>query len=111
MLYQSIAVIATLISGTAIGASDYQPKFDPSRLKSTQTSAPNEVLVLGTPHLSELPASFTSKSLNLLMTRLEAWKPQITTSSKPVSYRLNSPLNQAIMASILGVPRPRSMLQ
>jgi hypothetical protein len=79
MLFQWIAVIATVVSGSAIGASDYQTKFDPSRLKGTQASVPNEILVLGTPHLSELPASFTPKSLTLLMSRLEAWKPQIIT--------------------------------
>jgi hypothetical protein len=79
MLYQWIAVIATLVSGSTIAASDYQPKFDPSRLKASQASVPNEVLVLGTPHLSGLPSSFTPKSLTLLMARLQAWKPQIIT--------------------------------
>jgi hypothetical protein len=79
MLYQWTALIAAVITSSTVGVSDYHSKFDPSRLKGTQASVPNEVLVLGTPHLSELPASFTPKSLTLLITRLEAWKPQIIT--------------------------------
>jgi hypothetical protein len=39
----------------------------------------NEVLVLGTPHLAQLPANFDPKSLVPLLARLEAWKPQIIT--------------------------------
>ncbi len=39
----------------------------------------NEVWVLGTPHLSELPASFDPKSLHLLIDRLATWQPQIIT--------------------------------
>lgn len=79
MLNQWMVLIAALISSSTVGASDYKSKFDPSRLKASQASVPNEVLVLGTPHLSELPASFAPKSLTLLLTRLEAWKPQIIT--------------------------------
>lgn len=40
---------------------------------------PNEVLVLGTVHLSGLKANFNTKTLEPLIARLEAWKPQIIT--------------------------------
>ena len=79
MLYQWIALIATVIASSTAAATDSNAKFDPSHLKAAQASVPNEVLVLGTPHFSELPASFSPKSLTLLMNRLEAWKPQIIT--------------------------------
>lgn len=79
MVTKLAAIIAVVISSSAIGASDYKPAFDPSRLKGPETGVPNEVLVLGTPHLSGLPASFSPKSLDFLMARLEAWKPHIIT--------------------------------
>lgn len=36
----------------------------------------NQVMVLGTPHLSQLPKSFDPANLNLLHERLLSWKPQ-----------------------------------
>lgn len=79
MLYKLAALIAAVIASSAIAAPDYHLKFDPSRLKRTEAAASNEVLVLGTPHLSALPANFSPQSLDLLMARLAAWKPQIIT--------------------------------
>lgn len=72
-------MITALISGSALGATDYNPKFDPSHLKSSAIGIPNEVLVLGTPHLSSLAATFDPKFLEPLIARLEAWKPQFIT--------------------------------
>jgi len=40
-------------------------------------TAQNQVMVLGTAHLSGLPAKFSAKSLDLLLTRLENWKPEM----------------------------------
>jgi hypothetical protein len=37
----------------------------------------NEVMVLGTPHLSHLPKAFEPAQLSLLMARLADWKPQV----------------------------------
>ena len=79
MLIQLTTLFAIVISSSAIAAADYKPTFDPSRLKAPKSAAPSEVLVLGTPHLSGLPASFSPTSLDLLMQRLESWKPQIIT--------------------------------
>lgn len=79
MLTQLSAMFAIVISSSAMGVTDYHPTFDPSRLKGPKLGAPNEVLVLGTPHLSGLPARFSPKSLDLLMQRLAAWKPHIIT--------------------------------
>lgn len=50
-------------------------EFSPSTLKLV-TGRSNEVLVLGSPHLSQLPKSFDSAQLSLLTERLAGWKPQ-----------------------------------
>jgi hypothetical protein len=79
MLHKWIIVMVALISGTTLAAENFKPKFDPSQLKGPEAGIANEVLVLGTAHLSQLPANFDPKSLAPLITRLETWKPQIIT--------------------------------
>ncbi|HRD27891.1 MAG TPA: DUF5694 domain-containing protein [Caulobacter sp.] len=56
-------------------AREYRPAFHPDQLKAPATRAPNEVLVLGTPHLSGLPDSFRPEQLEPLLDRLAAWRP------------------------------------
>jgi hypothetical protein len=68
-------LLATALSATY--AQDTGGVFDPSRLKGPSRGTPNEVMVLGTPHLSQLPKSFDPAALNGLLDRLAAWKPQI----------------------------------
>lgn len=79
MLNKWIMLTAVAISGSTFAATNFNPKFDPSHLKGPDTGKPNQVLVLGTPHLSGLPANFDAKFLQPLIARLEAWKPQIIT--------------------------------
>ncbi|WP_137172282.1 DUF5694 domain-containing protein [Massilia sp. HP4] len=70
---------ALLISMTlcgAVAAQDYRPAFDPSQLKGPTSGPVNEIMVLGSPHLSHLPKTFQPASLSLLNDRLAAWKPQ-----------------------------------
>lgn len=74
-----IFALFTVISCSVSIAAEYHPKFDPSQLKTPKTSVPNEVLVLATPHLSGLPERFSPKSLNLLIEKLETWRPQLIT--------------------------------
>jgi hypothetical protein len=52
------------------------PTFDPSRLKGPVAGPANDVMVLGSPHLSTLPASFRPADLGLLLDRLAEWRPQ-----------------------------------
>ncbi|MBQ5940636.1 hypothetical protein J8847_11430 [Massilia sp. AB1] len=54
------------------GAAD----FEPGKLKGPKNGPQNEVLVLGTPHLSQLPANFAPAGLGTLNERLAAWRPQ-----------------------------------
>jgi hypothetical protein len=51
--------------------------FDPSTLKGPAKGKPNEVMVLGTAHLAQLPAPFQPSSLAALNARLLAWNPGI----------------------------------
>lgn len=68
-------LVACCLAGTA-AAQTYHPEFDPSAFKGPKRGAPNEVMVLGTPHLSALPESFDPAHLEGLLGRLEAWAPQ-----------------------------------
>lgn len=51
--------------------------FDPSTLKGPAKGKQNDVMVLGTAHLAQLPSSFVPASLDVLKERLSAWKPRI----------------------------------
>jgi hypothetical protein len=68
-------LLSVAFSGLA-AAHGYQPDFDPSALKGPATGTPNEVLVLGSPHLSQLPSSFDAATLQMLNDRLAGWRPQ-----------------------------------
>lgn len=61
--------------GSVATAQDYRPTFHPDQLKGPPAGAFNEVLVLGSPHLSDLPDSFRAEQLQPLLMRLEAWRP------------------------------------
>lgn len=56
-------------------AQDYRPSFQPDRLTDSPAGRPNEVLVLGTPHLDQLGPAFQPQMLEPLLSRLEAWRP------------------------------------
>jgi len=71
--------IGLLIASSACGgaaAQTYRPDFDPSELKGPRVGSPNAVMVLGTPHLSGLPKSFAPATVEVLLGRLQAWRPQ-----------------------------------
>jgi hypothetical protein len=63
----------------AAGASAQEPVgiFDPGTLKGPAKGIPNEVMVLGTAHLGQLPATFQPAALQALNERLLAWKPRM----------------------------------
>jgi hypothetical protein len=70
-------LMAATLCATSAAAQEAVPRFDPGTLKGPAKGTPNEVLVLGTAHLSQLPASFQPASLHLLQARLQEWKPRI----------------------------------
>lgn len=69
-------LLSMTLCGAAV-AQDYQPDFDPSKLKGPASGPANEALVLGTAHLAQLPRVFKPDSLQPLMDRLAAWKPHM----------------------------------
>lgn len=66
-----------LMSAAAVPtmAQTYHPTFDPSALDDTPAGSPNEIMVLGTPHLSQLPDSFRLEMVEPLVARLVRWAP------------------------------------
>lgn len=71
-----LALLSTLAVAGFSTAQNYQPDFNPALLKGPAVGAANEVLVLGTAHLSQLPKAFDPVNLSLLNERLAAWRPQ-----------------------------------
>lgn len=71
----TVLLLATLMC-TAVQAQTPVRPFDPSTLKGPARGTPNEVMVLGTAHLSQLPAAFQPAALSGLNARLFAWRPR-----------------------------------
>ena len=69
------AIGLLLLSSGATLAQEYRPAFRPDTLKGPPAGRPNEVLVLGSPHLSGAPPIFTPSMLTPLLDRLAAWRP------------------------------------
>ncbi|WP_236621642.1 DUF5694 domain-containing protein [Asticcacaulis benevestitus] len=67
--------IGLLLVATSSQAQTYQPSFHPETLKGPPVGALNEVLVLGTAHLSNMPKTFDPETLSSLLDRLAAWHP------------------------------------
>ena len=56
-------------------AQTYHPAFDPGALDDQPAGSANEIMVLGTPHLSQLPDSFRLEMVEPLVARLVHWAP------------------------------------
>ena len=56
-------------------AQTYHPAFDPGALNDQPPGSANEIMVLGTPHLSQLPDSFRLEMVEPLVARLVRWAP------------------------------------
>jgi hypothetical protein len=74
-LVAGVALAGLTLAALPASGQTYRPAFHPDELKGPPKGAPNEVLVLGTPHLSGLPDSFTPELLAPLLDRLAAWRP------------------------------------
>ncbi|OFA08949.1 DUF5694 domain-containing protein [Duganella phyllosphaerae] len=68
-------VAAVVTQGAALAAEPPKPQFDPSTLKLARGQI-NQVMVLGSPHFSQLPKPFDATTLQVLNARLAAWRPQ-----------------------------------
>ena len=67
--------VAAVFHGNVYAAESPGPVFMPAAFK-LQRGQPNELMVLGTSHLSQLPKSFDPANLSLLMERLASWQPK-----------------------------------
>ncbi|MBO9526249.1 MAG: hypothetical protein J7517_08985 [Sphingobium yanoikuyae] len=73
MMRTIMAMMAAGLAAVSVQAAG--PGFDPRALKAV-AGPPNEVMVLGTPHLSGWSKDFDAQALVPLIDRLAAWKPQ-----------------------------------
>jgi hypothetical protein len=67
----ALAAAQTFVAGT--------PAFDPRLHKKEIAGQPAQVLVLGSPHLSQLPKKLDPKLLDPLLDRLAAFRPDVIT--------------------------------
>lgn len=72
-LFAVTALVAFAATGTI--AQDYHPAFQPGQFKGPPAGRVNEVMVLGTPHLSGFPDTFRAEQLDPLLDRLATWQP------------------------------------
>ncbi|MGZ5200235.1 MAG: DUF5694 domain-containing protein [Telluria sp.] len=70
-------LMATLLGAASASAQEPAGIFDPSTLKGPAKGTPNEVMVLGTAHLAQLPATFQPDAIKALNDLLLGWKPHI----------------------------------
>lgn len=68
------ALVASLLIGCAACRQIYRP-FDPGALKGPRHGPQNELIVLGSPHLSQMK-TLDPATLGLLRAKLAAWHPQ-----------------------------------
>jgi hypothetical protein len=68
-------VVAAAVHHHAFAAETVTQAFKPGAFKLERGQA-NQLMVLGTPHLSQLPKSFDLANLGVLMDRLAGWQPQ-----------------------------------
>lgn len=67
--------LVVLCAMTSASAQTYRPAFQPDEMTDRPVGAANEVLVLGTPHLHELPDNFRIEMIDPLVDRLVEWQP------------------------------------
>lgn len=80
MRYLFLAAAVFMATAGSAAAQDYRPSFHPDQLKGPPAGAVNEVLVLGSPHLSALPDTFRADMVEPLLERLVAWRPDAVAS-------------------------------
>lgn len=68
-------IVAQIAHAQPSSAMAYAPAFQPSQHKGPPAGAANEVLVLGTPHLSGMKGVIEPGMLSPLLQRLAQWRP------------------------------------
>ena len=68
-------MIAAVACASVAAAQTYHP-FDTGHFKGPHSGPHNQLLVIGSPHLSGMPAQFEPEQLRPVLDRLAAWHPQ-----------------------------------
>jgi len=79
-LVRAAAAGLLALASSGVQAQDYRPSFHPDTLKGPPAGVPNEVMVLGTAHLSGLPETLAPEILSPLLDRLASWHPTAITT-------------------------------
>ena len=74
-LWRWATTLAAVAGASMATAQAYHP-FDASRLKGPHSGPRNQLLVLGSPHLSGMPAAFRPEQLDPVLDKLADWRPQ-----------------------------------
>ncbi|WP_312488375.1 DUF5694 domain-containing protein [Sphingomonas sp.] len=90
-----IAILAAMAGLACVAdAQSYRPAFRPDTLVDRPAGHLNDVLVLGSPHLSSLPASFKPDMVEPLLERLVRWKPTAVASEDIAGLQCDSMRHQ-----------------
>jgi hypothetical protein len=77
-----LTFFALLFGMSSASAQTYRSAFQPDEMDDRPVGAANEVMVLGTPHLRELPESFEPEMVEPLVARLIEWRPTAIASER-----------------------------
>lgn len=77
--FRFYSAICTLLTACCLQPASAASKADLAALDRDMTGTRTQILVLGTVHLSELPAGFNPEKLDPLLARLAVFKPDIIT--------------------------------
>ena len=71
-----LMMLVAAFAGASVAMAQAYTPFDTSRLKGPHSGSHNQLLVLGSPHLSGMPTTFEPTQLQPVLDDLAAWKPQ-----------------------------------
>lgn len=74
--FLGLAVTIALLAGPSIATAQTYRPFDTSQLKGPRNGPHNHLLVLGSTHLSGMPAAFKPEQLGPMLDKLARWHPQ-----------------------------------
>jgi hypothetical protein len=75
-LFWRLAATTAAVAGASMGAAQSYRPFDTGRLKGPRSGLHNQLLVLGSTHLSGMPATFRPEQLAPVLDKLASWHPQ-----------------------------------
>ena len=71
-----LATAIAAVAGASVATAQAYLPFDTSQRKGPRSGSQNQLLVLGSPHLSGMPAAFRPEQLVPVLDKLASWHPQ-----------------------------------